>query len=283
MSGMDNAISALVTEANNEDANAPAPTETSDVPATVPDAPAVPETEVTDTPAPKDDTPPADDVIAPPDAPAAPPAPPADDDDFSNNDTPAPVEAPDFTLDVEDANGVTYKINGIEDLPEDFEPANNRQIIEILSNLGRLESERNAYEADQQADQEAEARQAEIDTIQTSWNDEIKSLQGDKRLPVLADGSVPPKVDEVFKYMQEENAKRIEAGRPTIRSFEDALDKLENKEFREAQNAKPNKDEARKNGALVGGNSSPSGPPAQAYKAGSAKNIQEAIRQANLL
>jgi hypothetical protein len=85
--------------------------------------------------------------------------------------------------------------------------------------------------------------------------------------------------------MAEENDKRIKASRPTLDSFEDALDKLEAKEAREA-NAEAKveaKNTARKNGALVGGSSAPAGNGPKVYRAGSARSMSEAIREQGLL
>jgi hypothetical protein len=85
--------------------------------------------------------------------------------------------------------------------------------------------------------------------------------------------------------MADENEKRMKEGKATLNSFEDALDKLENKEARDkaVEAAKADKGEARRKGALVGGSSAPasSGPPV--YKAGSATNANDALRKAGLL
>lgn len=191
----------------------------------------------------------------------------------------------DFTLQVEDASGVTHKIEKIEDLPEDFEPKNNRQIIEIISNLQKLEGDKAKYETEQ-AEAAKTAEIAERSTkIQEGWQDEIKQLQADKRIPTTTKGVDNERVSEVYEFMKTENDNRMKAGRPTIGSFEDALDKLENKEAREAkvEKAKDDKETARKNGGLVGGSSAPSSTQAPVYKSGTARNANEAIRKMGLI
>lgn len=230
-----------------------------------PETPETPETKVEGAPAPVEST---------PETPAAPEAP----------------ETPSFTLEVEDANGEKYAIASLDDLPEDFEPKNNRQIMEILDGIRNVNEEKSAWEK-QQADSEVEAaRQESIAKIQSSWDEEIKQLQSDKRLPVSADANNPDakfveRRDEVFKFMAEENQKRNESGRPLLQSFEDALDKLENREAKEAavEQAKKDKELARKRGGMVGGSSAPATSGAPVYRTGQARNASEAIHSMGLL
>lgn len=192
------------------------------------------------------------------------------------------TDAPDFSLTVEDAEGTSYKINSIEDLPEDFTPKNNRQIIQILQDLSKAEGEKAKYETDQQT-QAVEADKAErVASIQEGWNSEIKDLQAQKRIPTGADNE---RIAQVYKYMGEENAKRMATGKPTIGSFEDALDKLETIEGRAAkvEADKTDKEQARKNGGLVGGSSAMATSTTPVYKAGSAKNVNQALRAQGLI
>lgn len=197
------------------------------------------------------------------------------------------VEPPTFALDVEDAEGNTITINpgdNLEDVLKDFEPKSNGQIFQIIKDITRLEGEKSAWEAEQTtAAQEAE-RQEAIANVQATWEAEIAALQGEKRLPVGADGKSTERVDEVFKFIAEENQKRHEAGRPLIQSFEDALDKIELREKKEAevQAAKDEKELAKKRGGLVGGSSAPATSGGKTYSGG-ARTANEAIRSMGLL
>lgn len=211
------------------------------------------------------------------------PAPPAE------PETPAPVATTDddkYSLQVEDANGVTYKISvgaKMEDIMAEFEPKNNGQILDILSQLSDLKDQKVADEAKAAGEAADEDRRTRASELLTGWQEEATVLQGSKRIPEGTDGEA--RINEVYKFMADENTKRMEAGKPTLNSFEDALDKMEAKEGRDkvVADAKTAKDKARENGGKVGGASAPasSGPPV--YRANSARNINQAIRAAGLL
>jgi len=232
------------------------------------------------------DTPKAE---AEPEAPAEEPAPEEPEEEEPEEPEPepepeAPTDGPDFTLQVVDANGVTFKLqpgDNLEDALKDFEPKSNGQILQILHDLQQKEGEKAKYEADQAAAEATNAQNQRVADIQKGWNEEIKALQGEKRLPATG----TERVDQVYKFMAEENDKRIAAGAPTIGSFEDALDKLENKEAREAkvEADKAAKETARKNGSLVGGSSAPATGASPVYKAGSARNATQAAKAMGLL
>lgn len=204
-------------------------------------------------------------------------------------DTPAQdtPEAKDFSFTVEDANGQSYKVNPDDSLDEilaEFEPKNTGQLMEIVKQQMRAQDEKAAYDADIKADAEAHERQEQVAKIQEGWDSEIKQLTADKRL-TGDESAVKERVDAVYKFMGEENTKRADTGKPFINSFEDALDKIEAKEAREAklQADKAAKDAKRDNGALVGGSSAPATSSVPAYKAGSARNISEALRVQGLV
>lgn len=191
-----------------------------------------------------------------------------------------------YSFQVEDANGTTYKITAdanLENVLEDFEPKNNGQIISILDQLRGVKELKAADEA-QAADDSAKAeRQARADELLKSWGDEATALQTDKRIPEGKDGQA--RIDQVYKFMSKENTARIKANRPTLNSFEDALDKLENQEARDkvVADAKADKTQARKNGALVGGSSAPATSSATPVYKGGAKNANQALRSMGLL
>lgn len=205
-----------------------------------------------------------------------------DDSADQTADQPA-VDGP--SISVTDINGKEYKITKIEDLPEDFTPKNNRQVIEILNNLQRLETETVRAAADAQAKQQEAEAQAQQQAQLKSWDSEIDQLQREGRLdkPKAAPGSdgfmddtAVKKVDAVFKFMADTNSARQTAGNPNlIRSFEDALDKYELAESKKAavEADKAETQAAKKNSSLIGGSSSGGGEGAPVYRAGQANSI----------
>lgn len=202
--------------------------------------------------------------------------------------TPATDEATDdkYSFQVEDANGVTFKISAeanVEDVLSEFEPKNNGQIISILDQLRTVKDQKASDDAKAEQDATAEERRSRASELLTGWQDEAKALQGSKRIADGKDGET--RINEVYKFMAEQNDTRMKAGKPTLNSFEDALDKLENKEGRDklAAEAKAEKDKARENGAKVGGASAPASNSAPVYKAGTAKNANQALRGMGLL
>lgn len=202
--------------------------------------------------------------------------------------TEAPTDATDdkYSFQVKDANGTTYKITAdakMEDILADFEPTNNGQIIDILNQLRQVQDQK---QADEKAatEEAAEAENAkQVAEIQKGWEHESKDLQAQKRIPTGDDGD--KRIAEVYDYMSKENGRRMEAGKPMLQSFEDALDKLEMKESRDAEAAKAKaaKDDARKKGSLVGGASAPASSPPPVYRANSARNSQEALKSMGLI
>jgi hypothetical protein len=234
---------------------------------------------------------------AAPAAPAEEPAAPAEDEDDGK---PAPTDeevqaaadaraaaADDkYSLTVEDANGVSFKIPvgaTMEDILAEFEPKNNGQILDILSQLQDLKVQK-ANDDKAEAEQTAKTEQAQrVSEIRKGWESEVTDLTAQKRIPDGEDGKA--RVNEVYKFMSEENDKRMAAGKPTIGSFEDALDKLEAKEGRDkaAEAAKAAKTDARAKGSLVGGSSAAATSAPKPYRAGSARNANEAIRSMGLL
>lgn len=191
-----------------------------------------------------------------------------------------------YSFEVEDANGVTFKVPvgaKMEDVLKEFEPKNNGQILDILDQLRDMKAQKAADDATE-AENTSKAEQAQrVSEIRKAWDGEVTDLTAQKRIPEGTEGE--DRVKEVYKFMAEENGKRMEAGRPTIGSFEDALDKLEAKEGREAKVAadKAAKDDARKNGGLVGGSSAPATGSSPVYRAGTARNANEAIRAMGLI
>jgi hypothetical protein len=199
-----------------------------------------------------------------------------------------PVAADDdkYSFQIEDANGVAFKISvgaKMEDILAEFEPKNNGQILDILEQLREVKDQKTADDAQAEQDSAAAARTEQTQQYLKGWSEEAEALQGAKRIPEGKDGET--RIGEVYKFMADENDARIKANKPTLNSFEDALDKLENKEARDAkvEQDKQDKETARKNGGKVGGASAPASSGTPVYKAGSAKNANQAIRTLGLL
>lgn len=213
---------------------------------------------------------------------------PEDAEEVATEDEPEKVEdaeVPTFELEVEDEEGnkVTLKPgDDLEEVLKDFVPKSNGQIFAILEKLSDLKAEKAQYEAEQSKKaEETELAEAQA-KVEADWAKEIKELQGSKRLEVTTGKN--ERVDAVFEFMSKENEKRIETGKPLLRSFEDALDKLELQETREAatKKAKEEKELARKRGGTVGGASAPATSGAPVYSGG-ARNANEALRSMKIL
>jgi hypothetical protein len=214
----------------------------------------------------------------------------ADDDaakpeDATDDKPVVPGDADDLFVEVEDAEGNKLKITKIEDLPEDFTPKNNRQVIEILDQLHKLEAKVAANK--ESALEQAEAQQVEEAKNQqmVAWDNEISELQKGGRLEkpkaaadsakFLEDPAVK-KVSDVFNFIAETNKARLEKGNPNmIKSFEDALDLFEAKEAREraSKAAKADTATAKEKAGVIGRASAPAGNEPEAYRAGQAQTI----------
>lgn len=188
--------------------------------------------------------------------------------------TPAIPSDEELFIEVEDANGVTHKISKIEDLPEDFEPKSNRQGLEILQQLGKLEAKIEAREADK-AEAQAKADLAESQQRQlASWDKEVAELAKQKRI----DAKDTERIDDVFKLMNEINQARAKAGNPNrITSFEDALDKFVAKEAADKAeaDAKNDNERAKVKSSLIGRSSSAGAGEPPVYVAGSYRSIDD--------
>lgn len=186
--------------------------------------------------------------------------------------------------------GKEYKIEKIEDLPEDFVPQNNRQILQIIQDLNRLESTKAADEAKAAVDAETTAAKAAETEMLTSWDTEIKQLQTDglldapKLKPTDANYLTDPamkKVADVFAFMATTNEERKAKGNPNlIRSFADAFDKMElaDVKTKQAAAAKEEVEIAKlKAGVVGGGTASAGGAKAPVYVAGGAQDINDLL------
>jgi hypothetical protein len=199
---------------------------------------------------------------------------------------PASPANTDLFIEVEDAEGNKHQITKIEDLPEDFEPKNNRQGLEILHQLSKLEVQiADKAKADEAIAQEQERKDADAARYK-SWDNEVSELIKQGRLEKVAVPVTDPKyqddpsvkrMDQVFAHMNKINSERQQAGNPNmLTSFEDALDKLEAAEAKAAaEDAKKRETQAAKaKSSLIGGSSSAGGSDF-VYVSGAYKNIDD--------
>lgn len=209
-------------------------------------------------------------------------------------ETPAePVEAPSFALEVEDVNGEKVTINpgdNLEEVLKDFEPKTNGQIFQIIKDVMDMESAKKEYDTEQETKAGEAAHAETLANIHAGWDKEMAALQAEKRLPVSADPNNPNKEfverrGAVFRFMAEENSNRQKDGRPLLQSFGDALDKLENREAKEAkvEADKKERELAKKRGSMVGGSSAAATSSAPVYRPGSARTADEALRSMGML
>lgn len=197
-------------------------------------------------------------------------------------------DEPTFTVEVEDANGEKFAINpgdNLEEVLAAFEPKNNGQIFQIVKESIKQDMAKEAFDA-QKAEEASAAEVAQsVAAVQDGWDKEIAKLQGEKRLETTADGKPNERAQAVFKFMADENEGRQADGRPLLQSFEDALDKMELQDKRDAEKeaAKKAKEEARRVGGMVGGSSAPASSGAPVYHAGAARNANEALHHMGVL
>lgn len=211
---------------------------------------------------------------------------------------PTPVDTTDLWVELEDANGKTFKIGVNDPVPDDLQFKNDAQLAEFtearMEMKGTLRERQSEFE---KAQADAQAKESSTKTEQqqlNAWDGEIQDLisaglieapkakPGDKDF--LQDPSVQ-KIDAIFKYMAAENTKRaqeISAGtgnKPQITSFGTAYTLWANEQAKRAAEEAQNKSNqiAKDRGALVGSGSSTSagGGSAALYEQGSAGSIHD--------
>ncbi len=207
-------------------------------------------------------------------------------------EAPKEVDTTDLWVELEDANGKSFKIGVNDPVPEDLVFKNDAQLAEFAE--ARIEMkgtlrERNAEFEKAQADAAAKDSSAKTEADQlASWDGEIQDLitagliEAPKAKPgdaeFLKDPSVQ-KIDAVFKFMGAQNAERGKAGKQPIMSFGTAYTLWANdKAKKEAEDAQTKSNQiAKERGALVGGGSSSSsgGGNAGLYEQGSAGSIHD--------
>jgi hypothetical protein len=211
-----------------------------------------------------------------------------DEEDEPEPAEPATPSDEELFIEVQDADGVTHKISKIEDLPEDFKLKNDRQALEIMRQLDKLEAKMEKRDADKADAEAADAEEtAKRDTF-TAWDREIDNMVKEGRIDKIkakagsADYDKDPtvaRINDAFGEMNRINAVREKAGNPNrITSIEDALDKLEAREAKEAKEAEAanGTQTAKDKSALIGGSGSgASSNEHKPYVAGSARSIDD--------
>lgn len=213
---------------------------------------------------------------------------------------PAVVVPKDYSLTIMggatvDAEGKTvpgkeYKIEKIEDLPEDFVPKNNRQILEIINDLNKLETTRAKDEATSASQAQVAAAQAAQEATLKSWDTEISAMQKSGVLeapklkpedPKYLTDPAMQKIAAVFNFMEKTNIARKAAGNPNlIRSFEDGYEKMDRAErvAKDAQAAKDEAETAKLKASVVGGGTAKAGgATAPVYRAGQAQDMRDML------
>lgn len=179
---------------------------------------------------------------------------------------------------------------GLEALTDDIFFKSDKQMAEILDSLNEMrgiKKERQAEHDKAVAEKEAtEAKAADEKATLANWDEEIADLVAAGTLeapkvapddPKFLEDPSAQKIDEVFKFMAEENKKRSAEGKNPIRSFALAFNLLskDQSKVEEEAKAKQEAEDIKKRGALVGGGSSASAGSGKdfVYKSGSAKSI----------
>lgn len=170
-------------------------------------------------------------------------------------------------------------------IPEDF-TASTKQLADIMDAKAEMAKIYGERQGEFDKVEQDKSNQSQQQALLDSWDAEIQDLidsgliEAPKLKPNDPKYTEDPSVlrtDAVFKFMTEENTKRIEAGKQPIRSFGTAFSLYENSEAVKAAAEAKKKDEedTKARGAMIGGSSAASGGKAEkpVYKAGSHNNI----------
>lgn len=227
-------------------------------------------------------------VVPEPEQPPAPAAPPKEEAPAEPETAPQ-LDTSDLWIEVTNAEGVKVKLTLDDGVPDDFTFASDKQLYEILDSMQEMKNLRRDREAsieqwETDHTNRENATKSQQDTLD-GWNQEISDLvdagvlEGPKAKTddpnYLTDPAIL-KIDEVFKYMTAENAKRIADNKPPLRSFGVAYNLYNNDATVKAtaEKAKLDAAAAKQRGGLVGGTSAPTGnTSAPAYRRGSARTI----------
>lgn len=199
------------------------------------------------------------------------------------------LKTDDLWVEVKDSEGKTIKLSLEDGLPDDFTFTSEKQLFEILQSFEEMKSlkkDRQAEVDKWNSEHAAKADEAKTEqAVINAWDQEIQDLVDAKILdaPKLAQGDpnflkdpAVVKVDQVFKYMMEQNSQRAKDNKALIKSFAVAYNLYTNDEQTKAAEtqAKADAEATKKRGALVGGTSAPTGNSDRpVYRRGSARNV----------
>lgn len=245
---------------------------------------------------------PEDKPVVPPEPPTEEPVAPAEIPDVQTDDLWVEIEG--LVLDDEGkAQAKTFKVTLADGIPEDMRFKNDKQLYEVMDSMREMRellTQRQKEHDDKVSDQaKTEQTQASQQATLNEWQAEDDQLveagllDAPKAPPangkeytaeeVAADPALQLR-DSVYKYMTDENTKRLAEGKTKIASFATAFS-LYNKTQAADADAKAKEEQEAKDkaqaeldkqrGSLVGGGSSSSGTGSKpyVYRAGSAKSI----------
>lgn len=164
-------------------------------------------------------------------------------------------------------------------IPDDFTAKSTKQLAEIMEAKAEMAKIYGDRQAEYDSAQSVKDGEAKAQLQLAAWDTEIKDLVEAGVIPSQEEDAdaYTEKTDAVFKFMLEENNKRMSEGRPVITAFGTAYTMYENNEAVKAAREAEKQEiiDTKTKGGMIGGGSASSGgaPQKQAYVAGSARNI----------
>lgn len=147
---------------------------------------------------------------------------------------------------IRDEDGETFYFNSIEEVPEDFIPLNNREMMLASKQFAKNEIERDATSKEREAERVERENAKKVADVKTGWENDIKALVKSGDLP--KDEKERTKViNRVYKFMGE----RLKEGK-SIASFEDNYSIMQRREEREKRKEQAVKDKKSKGGKVFG-------------------------------
>lgn len=166
-----------------------------------------------------------------------------------------PESDDDLTIEVEDAEGNKYKLNTLDDLPEDFIFKDSRQPIQIANKLQEVANERARREQLRTENANTTDSSTAKTEVVTLWQKELVELQemgviekgqADFLNGKFGNSKIQNDVDALFTYMTDINTKRAEQGLPLLVSLKDVQMYRANDAAAKAQAEQDAKDKATK-------------------------------------
>ena len=148
------------------------------------------------------------------------------------NKSEVPADDSDLFVEIEDAEGKSYKITKISDIPESFMYKDSRQPLEVLDAINDLKQKKADREKARTQNAEVEGSDKNREQVANLWNDEIAELQADGTLPEgeidwqkgeYGNGRIKKATDDLWTFMAEENSRREAKGLPFVVSLHDVV------------------------------------------------------------